>query len=56
MFCVGYTDTLTMSVPLQVLKLMGADQKAIEVPFYSDIDRINCFKLLGDYNALIATA
>ena len=25
MFCVGYTDTLTMSVPLQVLKLLGAD-------------------------------
>lgn len=24
-FCVGYTDTLTMSVSLQVLKLMGAD-------------------------------
>jgi hypothetical protein len=56
MFCVGFTDTLTMSVPLQVLKLLGADQKAIKVPFYSDIDRINCFKLLGDYNALIATA
>lgn len=25
MFCIGYTDTLTMSVPLQVLKIMGAD-------------------------------
>ncbi len=25
MFCVGYTDTLTMSVPLQVLKPLGAD-------------------------------
>lgn len=25
MYCVGFTDTLTMSVPLQVLKLLGAD-------------------------------
>lgn len=25
MFCVGYTNTKTMSVPLQVLKLLGAD-------------------------------
>jgi hypothetical protein len=25
MFCVGYTDTLTMSIPLQVLPLMNAD-------------------------------
>ena len=24
-FCVGYTDTLTMSVPLQAIKSMGAD-------------------------------
>ena len=25
MYCIGYTDTLTISVPLQVLKLLGAD-------------------------------
>ena len=25
MFCIGYTDTLTISVPLQVLKLLAAD-------------------------------
>ena len=25
MFCVGYTDTLTMSVPLQVLPSLAAD-------------------------------
>ena len=25
MYCIGYTDTLTMSVPLQVLKLLAAD-------------------------------
>lgn len=25
MYCVGYTDTLTMSVPLQVLKSLAAD-------------------------------
>ena len=25
MYCVGYTDTLTISVPLQVLKPLGAD-------------------------------
>ena len=26
MYCVGFTDTLTMSVPLQVLKSLAADQ------------------------------
>ena len=46
MFCVGYTDTLTMSVPLQALKPLCADQLnryviTYEVPFYGDIDRIN---------------
>ena len=25
MYCIGYTDTLTISVPLQVLKSLGAD-------------------------------
>lgn len=25
MFCVGYTDTHTLSIPLQVLKLLAAD-------------------------------
>lgn len=25
MYCIGYTDTLTMSVPLQILKILGAD-------------------------------
>ena len=25
MFCIGYTDTLTMSVPLQALKPLAAD-------------------------------
>ena len=39
-FCVGYTDTLTMSVPLQILPSLAADQQTIEVPFYSDVDRI----------------
>lgn len=28
-FCIGFTDTLTMSIPLQVLKLMGADRIAV---------------------------
>ena len=47
MFCIGYTDTLTMSVPLQALKPLCADQLKdvhhLEVPSYSDIGRINCF-------------
>ena len=25
MYCVGYTNTLTMSIPLQILKLLAAD-------------------------------
>ena len=25
MYCIGYSDTLTMSVPLQVLKSLAAD-------------------------------
>ena len=28
MFCVGFTDTLTMSVPLQILKSLAADQQS----------------------------
>lgn len=31
MFCIGFTDSLTMSVPLQVLKLLAADQIAVEL-------------------------
>ena len=31
MFCIGFTDTLTMSVPLQVLTLLAADQIAVEL-------------------------
>lgn len=31
MFCIGFTDTLTMSVPLQVLPLLAADQIAVEL-------------------------
>lgn len=26
MYCVGFTDTLTLSVPLQILKLLAADK------------------------------
>ena len=25
MYCIGYTDTLTMSIPLQILPLLAAD-------------------------------
>lgn len=38
-FCVGYTDTLTMSVPLQVLKIMGAD---------FDGDVLNIFHIINE--------
>ena len=41
MFCVGFTETYTMAVPLQVLKSLAADQ-SIKVAFYGNIDRINC--------------
>ena len=39
MFCVGYTDTLTLSVPLQVLKLLAAD---------FDGDVLNVLHILSD--------
>lgn len=42
MFCVGFTETYTMAVPLQVLKSLAADQISVEVAFYGNIDRINC--------------
>jgi hypothetical protein len=60
MFCVGYTDTLTMSVPLQVLKLLGADQivvdiickyienKSTEVPYHSNVVMIS-YLIAGTY-------
>ena len=38
-FCIGYTDTLTMSVPLQILKIMGAD---------FDGDVLNIFHIIND--------
>ena len=41
MFCIGFTETYTMAVPLQVLKSLAADQP-IKVAFYGNIDRINC--------------
>jgi hypothetical protein len=49
-YCVGINDNFTMSISLQILKLIAGDQQKIlhsitniKVPFYSDIDRINCF-------------
>lgn len=42
MFCVGFTETYTMAVPLQVLKMLAADQNSIKVAFCGNTDRINC--------------
>lgn len=41
MFCVGFTETYTMAVPLQVLKSLAADQLSVEVASYGNIGRIN---------------
>lgn len=46
-YCVGINNNYTMSIPLQILKPLAADQLKrrfnVEVPFYSDVDRINAF-------------
>ena len=44
MFCVGYTDTLTMSVPLQVLKLLGADFDGKRLVTLPSEKPLNCWK------------
>ncbi len=52
MFCVGYTDTLTMSVPLQVLKLLGADFDGFENVISSlSLKPLNCWKTTNAYSA-----
>lgn len=40
-FCVGYTDTLTMSVPLQAIKSMGADKMVARNVLFSNIENIS---------------
>lgn len=55
MFCVGYTDTLTMSVPLQALKPLAADfdgdvlniMMIINQAFYE-----RCYQIFNPRNAM----
>ena len=42
MWCIGYSDTLTMSVPLQVLKSLAAD-----------FDGVNCLSNVKNTTILI---
>ena len=57
MFCIGYTDTLTMSVPLQVLKPLAADFDGKSLIFYyynsrntlPSLKPLNCWKLEAIY-------
>lgn len=54
-FCVGYTDTLTMSVPLQVLKLMGADFDGDVLNIFHIINRAffeRCYVVFNPRNAM----
>ena len=47
MFCVGYTDTLTMSVPLQSLKSLGADfDGEIFKNTLPSLKPLNCWNIL----------
>ena len=34
MYCIGYTDTLTMSVPLQCLPSLAADFDGVSIFYY----------------------
>ena len=54
-FCVGYTDTLTMSVPLQVLKLMGADFDGDVLNIFHIINKAffeRCYIVFNPRNAM----
>lgn len=62
MYCVGFTDTLTLSVPLQVLKLLAADfDGGTRAYYYYDssykkyIAVVKAFELLETSNAYRAT-
>ena len=43
MYCVGFTDTLTISIPLQVLKPLGADFDGKET--LPSLKHLNCWKV-----------
>lgn len=54
-FCVGYTDTLTMSIPLQVLKLMGADFDGDVLNIFHIINKAffeRCYVVFNPRNAM----
>lgn len=60
MYCVGFTDTLTLSVPLQILKLLAADFDGKQNISYRNFDNkstlpslkpLNCWKLVTAYRA-----
>lgn len=56
MFCVGFTETYTMAVPLQVLKSLAADQKpsrSLSVVTQIELIALNCWDAP---NTLKATA
>lgn len=55
MFCVGFTHTLTMSVPLQVLKLLAADFDGDVLNIFIIINRAfyeRCYVVFNPRNAM----
>jgi DNA-directed RNA polymerase beta' subunit len=54
MYCVGINDNFTMSIPLQILAPLAADQQ--QGPCTMATYYRNSFNCLGSYNALHATA
>ena len=47
MWCVGYSDTLTMSVPLQVLRSLAADFDGKTLPTYIRKSVSECLQIAG---------
>lgn len=54
MFCIGFTDSLTMSVPLQVLKLLAADFDGDVLNIFHIINKAffeRCYTVFNPRNA-----
>lgn len=44
MFCVGFTETYTMAVPLQVLKSLAADKMVVEIAIFNVFTEVASLK------------
>ena len=53
MFCIGFTESYTMAVPLQILKSLAADFDGKFIAPHRGDAVLNIAELLGKANALL---